>query len=218
MTIALSVSIPLLIRGHAAARLEQGLARGLALTLLAYIVVGIAIRTRGYGLPLLENLPLHLCGVTVILGAVMLWRRSYGLYEVLYFWGTGGTLVALLTPDLEESFPGLLFLLFFLGHGLAFTSVMFATIVWRFRPRHASVLVALLATAAYAAAVYPLNRLIGSNYLYLSHKPEQPSPLDYFGPWPWYLLGLVGATIAICYLVYLPFALGNLIARGPHRA
>lgn len=136
----------------------------------------------------------------------MLWRASYRLYEVVYFWGIGGATAALLTPDLPVGFPHPVFLQFFIGHGSALTTVLFATIVMGFRPRAASVGIALAATAIYAVLIYPVNLMLDSNYLYLVQKPERPSPLDYLGPWPWYLLGLAAITIVACGLCYLPFA------------
>jgi len=99
-----------------------------------------------------------------------------------------------------------LFLLFFLGHGLSFLGVMFATILCGFRPRRQSIPIALIATAAYAALIAPANLLLGSNYLYLRHKPSQPSLIDFLGPWPWYILGLAAVVASACVILYLPFA------------
>lgn len=48
----------------------------------------------------------------------MVVRRSYSGYEIAYFWGLGGTLQAVLTPDLQHGFPSLVYVNFFLGHGL----------------------------------------------------------------------------------------------------
>ena len=189
----------------------------IAVCLFIDIGLGPAVRAGVYGLPLQLHLPLHLCGMSVTLGAFMLWFRSYRLYEVLYFWGIGGPLVALLTPDVEQAFPHPVFLLFFLSHGLALLAVMFATLVMGFRPRLRSLLTAMAVTAAYALLIYPVNLLLGSNYLFLLAKPAQPSPLDWFGPWPWYLPGLVGMVAGALVMLYLPFAVIDMFrARTRH--
>ena len=135
----------------------QDTARKIIIAICIFVDIGLGpvMRAGVYGLPLLEHLPLQLCGMSVILGAFMLWLRSYRLYEVLYFWGTGGVLIALLTPDVEQAFPHPLFLLFFLSHGLAFMAVMFATLVMGFRPRAASLLIVMPVTAAYALLNVP---------------------------------------------------------------
>ena len=212
VTVGLGVLLPALLRWEASPRVQERARKIIAVCLFAYIGLGPAIRAGVYGLPLREHLPLHLCGISVVLGAFMLWLRSYRLYEVVYFWGIGGVLAALLTPDLQQAFPHPLFLLFFFGHGLAFTAVMFATLVMGFRPRAISLAIVLAASAAYALLIYPLNVILGSNYLYLIHKPAQPSPLDYFGPWPWYLAGLVALAVGVCGVLYLPFAIRDYVA------
>ncbi len=216
ITVGIGALLPTLLSRFAGPQLRENARKTIALCLFAYIGLGPAIKAGVYDLPLLEHLPLHLCGVSVVLGAFMLWLRSYRLYELVYFWGIGGVLAALLTPDVLVGFPHPLFLLFFFGHGLAFTAVMFATLVMGFRPRAASLPIVLIATAAYALLIYPLNLLLGSNYLFLIQKPAQPSPLDFFGPWPWYIAGLVVLAVCACIVLYLPFAVLN-VARSKSR-
>ena len=214
ITIALSVLFPLLVRQLADDTLRETLAKALALCLAGYLLAGPIIRSGVYGYPLQENLPLHMCGASVVLGVFMLWLRSFRVYEVVYFWGIGGVLAALLTPDLQDGFPHPLFLLFFGGHGLALAAVMYATLVFGFRPRARSVGIAIGATAAYALVIFPVNLLLGSNYLFLMRKPFQPSPLDYMGPWPWYILGLVMLVVTVCLLCYMPFAVQDRLGRS----
>lgn len=211
ITVAIAVLLPVLVRWYASPPGQDAARRIIAVCLLIDIGLGLAVRVGVYGLPLLEHLPLHLCGMSVTLGAFMLWLRSYRLYQVLYYWGTGGVLVALLTPDVEQAFPHPIFFLFFLSHGLAFMAVMFATVVMGFRPRARSLLIVMPVTAAYALFMYPVNLVLGSNYLFLLAKPAQPSPLDFFGPWPWYLPGLVVMVAAALLLLYAPYAVFDMV-------
>ena len=211
ITLAIAVLLPLLVRRRASPRGQDTARKVIAVCMFIDIGLGPAVRAGIYGLPLAEHLPLHLCGMTVTLGAFMLWFRSYRMYEVLYYWGIGGALVALMTPDVVQAFPHPVFLLFFLSHGLGFMSIMFATLVMGFRPRPRSLLIVMPVTAAYALLMYPVNLLLGSNYLFLLAKPAQPSPLDWFGPWPSYLPGLVGMTACALFLLYVPFAVIDLL-------
>jgi uncharacterized membrane protein YwaF len=60
-------------------------------------------------------------------------------------------------------------------------------------------------TAGWAAFVTPANLALGTNYMYLRHKPAVATPLDWMGPWPVYLAvgGLV--AFALFQLLALPF-------------
>ena len=57
------------------------------------------------------------------------------LYELAYFWGLGGTVQAVLTPDLDTRFPSFDFFRYFIAHGGIVVSVLAMTIGLRLRPQ-----------------------------------------------------------------------------------
>lgn len=164
------------------------------------------------------SLPLHLCGVSIILAAVMLFKKSYPIFEVTYFWGLGGTVQALLTPDLGPfSFPHLFFYQFFISHGLIVVACIYMTFVEGCRPTPGSILKTVILTNIYAVFVAGFNLITGGNYLYICEKPGNPSLLDFLGPWPWYLMSLEFVLVLMCCLCYLPFVVHSRLA-GRHKA
>ncbi|CRI67134.1 conserved membrane hypothetical protein [Thiocapsa sp. KS1] len=190
--------------------------------LIATLLVG----QEGFHMWLLANhydrllsslLPLHLCGLSVLLTAWVLAARSYPAYEIVYFWAWGGTLQALLTPDLDRGFPDPAFIAFFIGHGLVIVGVLYATLVYRFRPTFISIFKSLAALLIAVAVIAPINLWLGTNYLFLSSKPEQASLMDFLGPWPWYILSLAGLALVSSLVYYLPFLIGDLVS-GRSRA
>lgn len=183
------------------------LARALAVFLIAWRALEVTVRNLVYGMPWVEQLPFHLCGLLVFVCAWMLWSGSYRVYEVTWFWAVGGTAQALLTPNLPVGFPHPGYLMFFVTHGTLVLSAFYATLVWGYRPRPVSVLKAWGWLNVYALAVTPVNLLLDTNYLYLRHKPEGVSVLDLFGPWPWYLGVLELLALGVFALCHLPFAL-----------
>ncbi len=158
-----------------------------------------------YNNSLATSLPLHLCGVAAFLVAWTLWHRSYRSYEIVYFWGIGGGVPAILTPDLLAGFPHPSFFYFFISHGLILLGVMYAAIVFRFRPVFVSVAKAIVATFVLMAVIYPVNLLLDSNYMYLLAKPQALTLMEFMGQWPWYLLTLTVIGIIVYLLCYLPF-------------
>jgi hypothetical integral membrane protein (TIGR02206 family) len=185
----------------------------LAVLLLAQEAAHVALQAVRFGISV-QLLPLHLCSLAVLLTAWMLVTRSPRVFEVAYFWAMGGTTQALLTPDLHLGFPHPAFLFFFASHGLVIVGVLYAVIALRLRPYPISIVRVALITLALAAAVLGVNLWLGTNFLYLMAKPAGASLLDWFGPWPWYWLGLIGAALVSFLVLYAPFFLLDLLRGG----
>lgn len=206
IVIALAVGVPLLVARRAN---EAQLLRArmiLAGIVAAQVVLNVWIRVALYGQPMRTSLPLDLCNASLLLGIVILLFKNYRVYEVAYFWALAGGIPAILMPDLQYTIPHPFYWLFFAGHGLELACVALATFAFGFRPTRGSVGRALIVTVLYAAAILPLNYALGSNYLFLRHKPAQPSIIDLVGPWPWYIPGLAVLAVILSLLCYLPFA------------
>lgn len=153
-------------------------------------------------------LPLHLCSALVWLSAYMLVTKNYRIYEYSYFLGIAGALQALLTPDAGMyGFPHFRAFQVMMSHGAIITAAITMTFVEGFRPTWASVKRVFVGANIYMAVIFILNQLIGSNYLFIAHKPETASLMDVLPPWPWYILYLEAIGLALCLLLYLPYAL-----------
>ena len=148
----------------------------------------------------------------------LLWPRPI-LVELTYFWGLGGTLQALLTPDLREHFPSYPYWQFYLAHGGVIAAALVLTVGLGRRPRPGSVPKIFGLTLALGLADALVDLVTGGNYLYLRQRPLNSSLLDYLGPWPWYVLA--GALLALVVLLLLeaPFRLTGrsrrLVVRRP---
>ncbi len=151
-------------------------------------------------------LPLHICSVMVWASAYMLVTKNYSIYEMGYFLGIGGATQALLTPDASGyGFPHYRAFQTFIAHGLLVAIPIYMTLVEGFRPTLASFKKVFIWTNIYVFFVFFLNLAIGSNYLFIAHKPEFPTLLDILAPWPWYIFQLEAIGFAIFLLLYLPF-------------
>ncbi|AGA90870.1 conserved hypothetical integral membrane protein TIGR02206 [Thioflavicoccus mobilis 8321] len=212
---AVALGVPLLARWTLPAFWQRRFGLLIGLLLIAQEGVAIWFQTSYYGRDWTQVLPLHLCGIAVVLTAWMLIMRSYRVYEVVYFWACGGTLQALLTPDLSVGFPAPAYVVFFIGHGLVVVGVLYAMLVYRFRPQLVSIAKSVAAILALVPIIAPVNLWLDTNYLFLCDKPAQASLMDYLGPWPWYILSLAGVGLVSCIFYYLPFLLADLFAGRP---
>ncbi|MGP8245070.1 MAG: TIGR02206 family membrane protein [Bryobacteraceae bacterium] len=150
------------------------------------------------------NLPLQLCDLTVWLAVTSCLTLAPTVVEFAYFAGIAGAGMALLTPDLWSPWPSYPAIYFFLAHGgivIAVALVVFGGCA-RFRPGAVWRSFGLL--LCYAALVGAVDAALGADYMFLCRKPDQPSLLDWMGPWPWYLAGGAAVTLAFFWLLWLP--------------
>ncbi len=155
------------------------------------------------------DLPLQLCDVAGFIVPAALWWRRPLLVELAYFWGLGGTVQALLTPDLKEHFPTYPYWQFYVAHGGVVVAALFLVIGLHLRPRPGAVPRIFLITLAFTALVALTDVVTGGNYMFLRQPPSSGSLLNFMGPWPWYIA--TGTVLALVFLVILdaPFRLGG---------
>ena len=158
----------------------------------------------------IDMLPLHLCSISVWTGLFGVYKGWPILKEYGYGLGLPGALASMLTPD-WGAYPFLSFQ--YLQSALGHTLLVLVPVLWvwgdGFRPnwRRLPSLFGLLLLFALPVAL--IDRLIGSNYLFLCGAPKD-TPLELFQNWfgnPGYLLPLVGLIFVVWLILYLPWAI-----------
>lgn len=160
------------------------------------------------------SMPFQLCSLTLLLSAVLLITRSKRLYAIIFFLGSMGALQALLTPNLDETYPYFRYFHFFLAHIGIISTAIYITVVERYRPHFKSLLSALLWLHVLALPALLTNVVSGhTNFMFLAGKPGTGSLLDILSPWPWYLLELEMVVFLICLLLLAVISLFDFIHR-----
>jgi hypothetical integral membrane protein (TIGR02206 family) len=182
--------------------------RTLALVILAgFVVEQVTYVARGTWSASL-NLPLQLSDAVTLVAIAALWRPHAGiLAELVYFWALSASLQAVLTPDLAETFPDVLFVTYFVTHSGAIVAACVLAFGLRRLPRTGAVWRVYGLTAAFAVLAAIGCVATGGNYMFLRHKPSSGSALDPLGPWPVYILG--AAALGLAMLLVL-----DALARG----
>ena len=151
-------------------------------------------------------LPLHVCSAMIWLAGFMLIFKIRPIYEFAYFIGIGGAMQALLTPEAGiYGFPHFRIFQTLISHGLLITATIYMTTVEGFRPTWKSFWRVLIGLNIYAALIYPINVLLGSDYLFINGKPATASLLDALPPWPYYLIFMEILLVVVFLILYLPF-------------
>lgn len=187
---------------------------GITTTMIRWLFVALLIGDEILKLILLQRdgeltvktaAPMHLCSWAAVTAVITLIYPNQLTYELCYFWALGGTLQALMTPDLSYAFPDARFINFFTSHGGVIAAALYMTLCLGMRPVPMSIGRTLAWSAVYVAASMTTNFLLDTNFGYLRAKPSNFSLLDYMAPWPYYIVQLVPLAITFCLVCYSPF-------------
>ncbi|MBN2445319.1 MAG: TIGR02206 family membrane protein [Phycisphaerae bacterium] len=221
---AVTIGLIVLLR-RSVGRPTERRTRWTAASVVTLLTVGGAVFQQVYEIAtgtwtLEDSLPLHVCsiGVYVVALAIVFACRdampgpaTQRLYELTYFWGLGGTLQAILTPDVTGHFPSPSYFYYFAAHGGIVSGALVLTFGFRMRPRPGSWKWIWVVTLCLAIVIFIVDGLIGANYMYLWGPPENASIIDLLGPWPWSLLPLAALGTALIFICYSPWWLVDCI-------
>lgn len=214
--IALTMGSPVALAAVARRSRRRGVERAIGLSISALLLINYfayLFFVRHFKMVTWQAaLPLQLCDWAMAVIIVALLTRSQRWFEVAYFWGIGGTLQAILTPNLPFGFPDLRFVSFFVAHCGIVVGIIFMMLVHRYRPYPGSIVRAFLWSELYFICTYTADRLTGANYGFLLHKPEAFSLLSFLSDSPvLYLFQMHLLALFFYLLLYLPFAIYDLV-------
>ena len=215
LTIALPFVLAAVVRRTKSTRVERAIVALLSAVLVVnYIAYLVFVRSHG-NLTWQQMLPLQLCDWGMVVVIVAMWTGNQRWFEVAYFWGIGGTLQAVLTPNLRFGFPDWRFISFFTSHCSIIIGVVFLMLTQKYRPYPMSILRTFLWSEFYFVVTLITDELTGFNYGFLLHKPEAFSILSFLSnSRPLYLLQMHGVALLFFLGLYAPFAVADLIRRG----
>ncbi|MDP9099282.1 MAG: TIGR02206 family membrane protein [Verrucomicrobiota bacterium] len=216
IVIALTISLPFVFAAFArksrwpwSERIIARLLAGLLLFNYAGYEIYLALTS---GLAWQKALPFQLCDWAMVAILVALLTERERWLEVAYFWGIGGTLQAILTPDLKYAFPDIRFLTFFIAHSGIVVAIAFMMIMRKFRPHFSSIWRTFAWSEVYFVFTIVVDLITGVNYGYLLHKPEAASLLDFLSDHrAVYTFQMHLLALTFFCVLYLPFAMYDLV-------
>jgi hypothetical integral membrane protein (TIGR02206 family) len=171
---------------------EERFRRGFAILIPVFTVPFQLLQLLPGDFTLGTSLPLQICDLSWMVAVWALWTLDSRAVALLYFWGLTLTVQAAITPSLDQTFPDPRYFMFWGMHFLTIWAAVYLVCLAG-GPNWQGYRLTFGLTAVWAAAVLAFNAVTGTNYGYLSRKPETSSLLDVLGPWPAY----VGAEIVI---------------------
>jgi hypothetical integral membrane protein (TIGR02206 family) len=221
VVLALTVGLPFLFAaavkwsGARGPAVERGIAWGMSLLLVAnYVNYLLFIRKWG-DLTWEQTLPMQMCDWAMVVIIVTLLTGRPRWFEVAYFWGIGGTLQAVLTPNLFYGFPDLRFISFFVAHSGIIVGVVFLILVRGLRPYPMSIVRVFLWSELYFIVALIVVELTGVNYGFLLRKPEAFTLLSYLSDWrPLYLFQMHLLALVFFAILYAPWAIADWLRKS----
>ena len=151
-----------------------------------------------------ESLPLYPCRISELLCIILLIKMNDKYFDLLFYWGFSGAIMALLNPDTSNlGFPNAMFIQFFLGHIGIILTILFLGIIYDYTPTKKSLLNSYKISMLYILIVIALNKVTGGNYAYLAVKPQNTF-FDILPEYPYFIPVFVGG-------MFLLFAVMNYL-------
>ncbi|HPK09978.1 MAG TPA: TIGR02206 family membrane protein [Saprospiraceae bacterium] len=152
-----------------------------------------------------EDLPLHLCNLMPFFMLYVVYTKNRFWWSIFFFWIMAGTLQSLFTPTLTEYMPHYEAIRYWIVHSGLPLLAIYGYYIYGWQPTMKDALISGIALNILALIMYPINLLLGSNYVYLNGKPPGTTLYSYLGPWPYYIISLEFVWIIMFSLLVLIF-------------
>ena len=213
LIICFSILFPFLLRN-----LKTSSKSKIALGLAIFIILNEVIKPFYYPAlyperyDFLSTLPLHLCNLASLFIAIFFISKIRFFFNLSFYWGISGVLMALTQPDYPYDFPHLHFILFNFNHALLLFSIFFAFITLKNIPDFKSYQDTIFYSIPIVLVVFSINLLINflskntvANYMYLIEFPLGENLTRFMPDPPFHVLIFIPIALLLFSITYLPF-------------
>ena len=204
--IAIAIVFPLIVKTRPVSQIIL-ITKIMGVSLISLEFIKPLIWHYSMDFPWIELVPIHMCNLSTLFIVIFLITKKRLFFEVAFFWGIGGGINALITPDIPNSFPDPQYILFFFGHGLLIIAIAYACISLANRPTLNSVKNGIYFSLITLPVIYFINKILGppANYWYLGSKPVGDSILNLFPAPPLHIPVLIIIGVILFFLIYSPY-------------
>ena len=209
LVIGLSIGLPLLAKRNFSPIQQLWTSRGMTILISFWVILYDIILLYLGKFNYKTDLPFDICNLMGLLIPFLMWTPNKRFFTLLYFWILAGTTQAIFAPHLFNGFPNFIFFKYWIVHGGLIVYIIYIARVWGYPITLKDLWRSFLVIQVYVIFVFFVDKLIGANYVYLVEKPPVGSIMDYFGPWPVYILVLEAIVLFLSFMVYLPYWRGG---------
>ena len=199
------VALAMLGRAHRGTPAEVRFRHGFALLIPCFTVPMQILQLVPGTYDIDTSLPLQLCDFAWVAAIAALWSRHWAATGLVYFWGLTLTIQGIVTPSLTDLFPDPQYFMFWGMHFFTVWAAVYLTFGLRVPLTWRSYRFTVACTSVWAVSVMVFNAFVGTNYGYLNHKPSVGTLLDFFGPWPGYVVVEIAVVAGVWALMTWPW-------------
>jgi len=190
------------------AQVRKKLLRGAVISIVALELVRTVWLLAVGHYELYRHLPLHLCGVMILVEFLAVYTNKRFFKEFAYAAGLPGAAMALLTPE-PSGYPllNIQYLQSILIHALLVLVPLLLITSGDFRPSLGMMPWNFAALTGLAAFCFGMNFLLNSNYMFVRFAPSD-TPIALFDEWvgwPGYIGLLLALVFTFWFFMYLPW-------------
>lgn len=164
------------------------------------LLLEIAYHTHywGYGM---FSVPLHICSFGVMFSIIILLTDSYKVFEILFFVGIFGGLLALFIPNtLGYTYYNMRYYHFILLHASIVIVPIYYYKAYNYRIRLSSIYKTFALTAIISPLVIAVNYIFDKNYMFIGEKPMIIA--NYLPDWPYYIIVFIALAFFALHVLY----------------
>ena len=206
VVIGSSILIPISFKVFFNSRININISYIIGFILITHELIKPFYRYHFYNDPFVEIIPLHMCHLASLSMGLFFFTKKDIFFEIGYFWGMTGNIMAILTPDLDFFFNWQYFTYYF-GHSMLLLSIVFALLCLNHNINFKSVIRVISITLTFLPFIYLLNFILGdeANYWYLNTIHEATSILSFLPNPPLNIIFLVPIGLILMMSVYMPY-------------
>ena len=182
---------------------------------LAFILIGHELvkpfyRVYFYDVDPLLVMPIHICHLAALFLGIFLISRIHFFFEIAYFWGLTGNVLAIITPDLILSYPDPQFITYYFGHGLLLMSIFFTCFCIHTKLRWISIIRVFVLTLLILPFIYLFNSFLIQfnsevNYWYIMQTPQAETILSLYPQSPFHIPYLIFTALILFVMILIPY-------------
>lgn len=158
--------------GSSHSKLSSIIGRVFGVVLLSFYPIFLATKLYDGTIDIRYHLPLQISNFILIWLGLALLVRNKILYTLALTWGVPGAIVSMSIPDIKNDFPHNDYIFFWISHGILFGIISVLIQSRKYELLKREMIVANGFFVGYIVITVCINRLIGSNYGYLSSLPD----------------------------------------------